>query len=425
MTQEALCTIIIPTWNNPNYIVSCVNSILMHTVSRDNMRIIVVNNGSPEIETYLTKHELLTVIHADKNLGWEGGLKLGLEHTKSEIICFMNDDTYIPYASNQWLVRCLSEFKNQNVAAVGPTSNVVRGMQNIFLDQFAGHASPYTSFLIGFCIFVRRSDLEAAGGIDETLPGGDDLDLSMRLTKLGKKLVICRDAFVFHHGFKTGERVRGSPDRPGGWNSAEMTEKTNAALIQKHGFKEFVNCNYGGLTNPEGAKAPSRDKEREVVASFVKPGVVYDLGCGASKTVPGAIGIDRVPMGDVIPHLEGALSAADIVGDVSGELPIPDASADTIISRHILEHCVDPVKTMRCWTRKLKPDGRLILTLPDERIGMTVPMNPEHRHAYTPESLQALADLLGLKVSGFADDYNGVSFTTAFELKPSLVEAFA
>ena len=293
---EATCTIIIPTWDNPNYIVPCVNSILMHTVARENIRILVINNGNREIDNYLTKHPLVKIIHADKNLGWEGGLKLGLEHTTSEFVCFMNDDTFIPYASNQWAIRCLAEFRNKNVAAVGPQSNVVRGMQNIFFDQFAGHGSPYTSFLIGFCVFVRRSDLDAAGGIDDTLPGGDDFDLSIRLRKLGKKLVICRDVFVFHHGFKSGERLRGTSDRPGGWNSVEMSENTNMALIKKHGFKEFFIANNGGCENPEGARQPSRDVEKAIVAGFVKKGVVYDLGCGASKTVEGAIGIDRVPM---------------------------------------------------------------------------------------------------------------------------------
>jgi predicted SAM-dependent methyltransferase len=193
-----------------------------------------------------------------------------------------------------------------------------------------------------------------------------------------------------------------------------MSENTNIALIQKHGFRNFIECNYGGCENQEG-KQPSRDVEKTVVSGYVKPGKIYDLGCGSSKTVPDAIGIDRVPMGDEIPHLNGALSAADLVGDVSEDLPIDDESADTIITRHILEHCIDPVKTMNVWIRKLKPDGRIIVTLPDERIGMTIPMNPEHRHAYTPDSLDRFMKLLGMKQVDFSDKYNGISFTSVYE----------
>ena len=416
--EEVTCSILIPTYDNPNYIIPCINSILMHTVARETIEIIVINNGNREIEKFLTKHELVKIVHADKNLGWEGGLKLGLQHTKAPFVCFMNDDTFVPYASNQWVVRCLAEFRNEKVAAVGPTSNVVRGMQNIFFDQMAGYNSPYAPFLIGFCVFFRRCDLEAAGGVDETLPGGDDFDYSIRLRNIGKKLVICRDVFIYHHGFKTGERLKGGPDRPGGWNSVEMSDRTNAWLIRKHSFADFINCNYGVIESPENKRSPDRDVEKRITASFVKPGIVLDLGCGASKTVEGSIGIDRVPMGDPIPHLEGALSAADLVGDVTGELPVENQSADTIISRHILEHCIDPVSTLKGWIKKLKSDGRLVIVLPDERIGMTIPMNPEHRHAYTPDSLDNLMTVLGMKRVHFADNYNGISFLSAYEHAP-------
>ncbi len=414
-TQQTICDIIIPTWNNLTYLGQCLNSILMHTQGREMIRIIVVNNGDPEIEKYVTKHPLIKFVQADKNLGWEGGLKLGLEHSNAPFVCFMNDDAYVPFSSHLWAARCLSEFKNKNVAAVGPTSNVVRGAQNIFLDQFGGYHSPYASFLIGFCVFIRRSDLDAAGGIDETLPGGDDFDLSIRLRKLGKKLVICRDVFVFHHGFKTGERVKGTADKPGGWNSREMTENTNIALIRKHGFRDWVKCNYGGCENPEDRKQPSRENEVNVVAALVKPGVIYDLGCGSSKTVPEAIGIDRVEVGSRIPNLEGAKSVADITADVTKDIPVPNESADTIITRHILEHSIDIIETLRLWISKLKLDGRLIITVPDERIGLTVPMNPEHRHAFTPEFLKSLMELLGMKQIEMRDNYNGISFTSVFE----------
>lgn len=412
---DHVCDIIIPTWNNIHYIGPCVNSILMHTQGREMIRIVVVNNGDKEIENQITKHPLVKVIQADKNLGWEGGLKLGLEHSKAPIVCFMNDDTYIPYSSNLWAARCLSEFRNTNVAAVGPVSNVVRGAQNIFLDQFGGYHSPFAPFLIGFCVFYRRSDLDAIGGIDDTLPGGDDFDLSIRVRKLGKKMVICRDVFVFHHGFKSGERLRGGSDKPGGWNSIEMTEKTNIALIQKHGFRSWIECNFGHCENPEDRKQPSREFEAEVVKRMIKPGIIYDLGCGASKTVPEAIGIDRVPVGNIIPNLEGAASVADIEADVTKELPIPDESADTIITRHILEHSVDSVETLQNWIKKLKLDGRLVISVPDERVAMSIPMNPEHRHAFVPESLERIMNLLGMKQVELADNYNGISFTAAYE----------
>ena len=412
--EEHILDIIIPTWNNPDQLVQCVSSVCCHTQSRGIMRVIVVNNGDKEHGEMLQKHELIKVLYPGKNLGWEGGLKLGLEQSKSEFVMFLNDDTYIPYASSLWLLRLLNEFRDPTVAAVGPSSNVVAGRQNIFLNAFSGPHTFQVPFLIGFCMIVRRSALEEVGGVDDTLPGGDDFDLSIRLRKAGYKLICAMDSFVYHHGFQTGQRMYGGPDQPGGWNSQEMQERTNTALIRKHGFKGWMECH----TLPQVSHdptVPSREEEGTVVSQYVKPGVVVELGCGATKTIDGTIGVDIIPKGEKISTLEGAASVADVIADVSQPLPFPDSYADTIIARHILEHVIDVPTVLHQWGRKLKPDGRLIIAVPDENVGMSIPMNPQHKHAFIPSSLKKMAELVGLKQVEMRDNYNGISFVAVFE----------
>ena len=151
------------------------------------VRIIVVNNGAKESVPILGPG--IEVIHAGKNLGWEGGLKLGLEKSDSEFVLFCNDDIVIPQSSFLWLENMLQHFGNPKCLAVGPASNCVMGLQSIFWDT--GVASFKTTYLIGFFMLVRRSALELAGGIDDELPGGDDLDLSIRLRKAGGYLEFC------------------------------------------------------------------------------------------------------------------------------------------------------------------------------------------------------------------------------------------
>ena len=41
------CDILIPTWNNLQYLLPCINSILQHTVA-DSFQIVIINNGDPE-----------------------------------------------------------------------------------------------------------------------------------------------------------------------------------------------------------------------------------------------------------------------------------------------------------------------------------------------------------------------------------------
>lgn len=404
--------IIVPTWNNPEFLNPCVQSILSSGVLNDFARLIIVNNGKQDIKAFVGNHPQITVLEPGENLGWEGGLKLGLEHGAAPFVVFQNDDTFIPASSVRFYHRLLRHFDNDNVAAVGPATTVAAGLQSIY-HPVHPRTPTEVSFLIFFTVMVRRSHLDEVGGIDTTLPGGDDFDLSMRFRAAGKHLVIDPQAFLIHHGFKTGTRVRGDHNMKGGWNSVEMTERTNHALIRKHGFRPFIKT-LSGLRYDNQVEPV--DKEADVVRQFVNgdPNVV-ELGCGGRKTVDRAVGVDRVPRGAPIPNLAGTVSVADVVADVERELPFDAASQDVVIARHILEHCLDSVGTVRAWGRIIRPGGKLVVAVPDERVTSGIPLNPEHVHAFSPESLKSLLEACGFREIKSESCENGTSFVGAFE----------
>lgn len=402
----ALVTIIIPTFNNREYLDPCIRSILMHQTTPGLYKIIIVNNGDKESVVNWTNPEI-EVIHAGKNLGWEGGLKEGLKHVKTPYVVFMNDDTYIPFSSAVWLYQMLMAFSNPKVAAVGPTSNVVMGLQNIFVPTFPNMLYLKTNILIGFCVMVRMEALEKVGGIDDSMPNhGDDLDLSIRFREAGYDLICDKSVFVYHHGFKTGQREYGSE-----WNSVNMTEKTNNWLIRKHGLKTFMKYLFQPLA--EGEPIGAIDSEGDICRKYVK-GSVLEIGCGNTKTVPDSVGTDIVPKGEPIPCYPGKLSVADIVADVSKPLPLEDNSVDTIIARHLLEHMIDPITVLKNWRRVLKNGGRIIIAVPDESKRQTIPMNYEHVHAYTQDSLKNLMETLGWHTEHLEDAHNGMSLVGIF-----------
>lgn len=398
--------IIIPTWNNPNYLVPAINSILMSNWQYP-VNIIVVNNGHPGIEANFNLRQV-KVIQAPENLGWEGGLKYGLAFSTSKFVMFLNDDVFIPRSSHGWLRSMMSYFNDKSVGAVGPSSNCVMGAQNIWSGIWSDFYS--VPYLIGFCMLLRREALEQSGGVDDTLPGGDDIDISIRLRKKGWLLIHDRNAFVYHHGFKTGERVHGGADTVGGWNSLQMSENTQKALIQKHGFRTWYETLFGGIKN---SACEIYDLEGDLIRGLIKPGEkALELGCGNKKTVPDSFGIDIVPNGEII-ATTGFVSVADVCGNVehldkvfNDEVP----QYDVIIARHILEHCSDPIRTLAHWRSYLKPTGRLILALPNDNLCDTIPMNPEHKHAFTPENSESFMVAAGFWPGIMRDSMNGVSF---------------
>lgn len=409
--MKELVSIIIPTWNNQDYLQPCLASLIKYRPSEKPFHIYVINNGHPNSCDWINS-PLVTVINAGKNLGWEGGLKLGLEQSDSEFVVFLNDDTYIPSFSRLWLTNALQHFKWDKVGAVGPASNVVMGKQSIFsMEKYDVFRA---KFLIGYCFIVRRSALMEVGGIDDTLPGGDDLDMSIRLRDGGYHLFVDKNIFVYHHGFKTGERVHGGSDKAFGWNSYEFKERSDTALIKKHGFAKWCDV-MSGIHEYAFDMDMSRhweDREGEVIRTYIN-GVTLDLGCGGNKTSPEVIGVDMIPQGEVIDTLShGTKSQADVHADVSKKLPFDNEYADTIIARHILEHTQDPIAVLREWSRVLKKGGKIIVAVPNQDMINSIPMNPEHLHSWNPQAMISLFNSVGLSVLEQLDPQNGISFIT-------------
>ena len=111
--------------------------------------------------------------------------------------------------------------------------------------------------------------------------------------------------------------------------------------------------------------------------------VILDLGCGTNKTLPEALGVDIRAVTDYQASID--------------HLPfIENETVDIIISRHSLEHVLDPFKTLKEWNRILKCGGKIIIVLPDHGSINTLDHyygNGEHLHAYTRESLGNFASL--------------------------------
>ena len=418
--MSEIVTVLMPTMDNPQYLVPCLTSMFGNTPMANIFRIVLIDNGKTPCETFLPPdiRKQVEIVRTGANLGWEGGLLEGLKHVpeETEFILFCNDDVHIPTSSYMWLYEMLDGMRNPKVGAVGPSSNVVMGPQNIFVEQ-RSHVF-YANYLIGFCMLVRKEALLKAGGVDSTLPGGDDLDLSIRLIDAGYKLLVDRKAFVYHHGFKTGTRVKGDVNSPDGWNSYDMWHKTNTALIKKHGFARWQQMLMGPMPKEEIDRpfTHSKDTEGQVIIQmmdFAKP-PVYELGCGAQKTTSVAIGVDFIAKGEKIDTLNGALSVADIIADVSKELPFKDAN--TIIARHILEHMTDPLEALVHWREAMKKGGRLIIAVPNEELFRTIPVNREHKHAFTPAFLAKLLHVTGFTNIEWKDSGNGVSFVIKGEV---------
>jgi SAM-dependent methyltransferase len=79
--------------------------------------------------------------------------------------------------------------------------------------------------------------------------------------------------------------------------------------------------------------------------------------------------VDRFPASELQVHypelIGNSIVDPDIIDDGEALATIPDRSLDFIIASHFLEHCENPLRTLRNHFRTLKPGGRLLLAIPN------------------------------------------------------------
>jgi GT2 family glycosyltransferase len=394
-------TIAIPTHNNFKQLVDCLYTLTFY--NEYPFKIVVINNGDAvdpdgkDFEETLRNHIVyphLKVISPGENLGWQGAInKAFLEECDTRLFAMCNDDlVFLPFSS-LFLRQLCNHFRFEEIGAVGPCSNFVAGAQNLWR-----HGLPKlfcTTLLIGFCMVIRSDLFSKIGGLDEGMPGGDDLDLSILVRKHGYKLLVDRTCYVHHIGCQTGDRINA-----GWWNSLDHQEESNNHLIRKHGLRAWYDTTQAAIMPFEPLTVTS-DVEGDLIREWIgdDPNGL-DVGVGHNKTIPGCTGVDRAAKGEY--GMAGGRKFDRCVADVcapADNMPFEDGSQNYVICRHVLEHIIDPLPSLKEFLRVLRPGGRLIIVCPNQETAMTILMDWSHVHGYSVSSIQNLLEMLGFTIT--------------------------
>ena len=323
----------------------------------------------------------------------------------------MNDDVvFIPGQGRFWRV-LTQHLLDSSVGAVGPCSNFIAGTQSLMhLD------TPLvfnTSLLIGMCLLTKLDVFKEVGMLDASLPGGDDLDFSIRLLDAGYDLRVDRTAYLHHLGQQTGRRVHGEE-----WDSKWMQEVTNNALIEKHGVKKWYECFLAQWCEIphilEKVVVDGEDQWYEEQTKDLEGLDGLNLGCG-DKKVAGTHSLDIRRNGNTFGAggQKGKGVDANITAD-AGKLPLKTSSKDYIVASHVLEHILNPLAALKEWKRVLKPGGRLFLTTPNHHEVETMLIDYTHIHAFDSQSLWDIMDAAGFENVVAMESGFGVLRATAY-----------
>lgn len=211
------------------------------------VEVIIVNSGSKEdsnnIKSLCEKYN--AIFYAGEN-SVRKKRNLGIMKSKYEIILFLDSDV----AAEEGLLKYhAEEYINSNDKQLGGVLGLTEFVgkktwwwkvveQTTYLDSFSfAKRFPYNSWTIGNNVSFYKKVLIEVGMFEENFPfplGGDDLDMTYRITKSGYRIKSCSKAVTLH-STETWNRPKAIYDRTHRWGTMDYT-------LSKRHPEIFVDC---------------------------------------------------------------------------------------------------------------------------------------------------------------------------------------
>lgn len=211
-------SVIIPTYNHRDTVAAALESVFAQ--ERDDLEIIVVNDGSPDDTAEVLQPFLDRIRYIEQeNAGQAAARNRGIAEATGTFIALLDDDDLWPAGKLDWQIAALEQHSDA-VLVYGEDVRVDAAGQPRPATPRRGYKRPsgdaYGDFLEGCWIaspgqtLIRRDALKAIGGFDTGIWGSDDWDLYLRLAKIGPFVYEDRPALLYrvHEGNASGNVLR-------------------------------------------------------------------------------------------------------------------------------------------------------------------------------------------------------------------------
>lgn len=207
-------TIIIPTYNRPDRLRQCLQSIAQIDYPSDRFEVIVVDDGSTvpvEDEIALFEDDFTLKLITQKNEGPATARNTGANVARGDILAFTDDDCQL---ASDWLSK-LNDYFNQEVEVSGKyiavggqtlnalPNNIYSTASQALVDYLYRHYNAVAKdaqFMTSNNLALPAVAFRAIDGFDETFPlaAAEDRDLCERWRAKGYRLIYASEAIVHH-----------------------------------------------------------------------------------------------------------------------------------------------------------------------------------------------------------------------------------
>jgi glycosyltransferase involved in cell wall biosynthesis len=191
--NDTFISVVIAAFNEEKDLPKCLESLGKQKYPKDRFEVIVVDNNSTDKTAQIAREFGARVI-LEKKQGNTYAIKKGMDEAKGDIIAATDADSQV---AHDWLWSINKAFLDQNTVAVtgmahmNAKSKIAGRLMDIVymillkISAFIGKPN-----LTGFNLAFRKDAYLKVGGINPLFTMSSDVDLGIRLAKLGKIKVV-------------------------------------------------------------------------------------------------------------------------------------------------------------------------------------------------------------------------------------------
>jgi len=211
------CTLVIPVYNRAPLTTQCLDALLNSSPETALTEIVVVDDGSADTTAQLlaARADRVRVVRHEQNVGFAGACNDGAAAATGEWLVFLNNDTLpesgwldalLRYASSGERIGLVGSkllFPNGTIQHAGVVFARDSRAHHIYAGFPADHPAVNKSrefqVVTGACALIRRALFDEVGGFDDDFVNGyEDMDLCLRLRRLGYGVHYCHESVVDH-----------------------------------------------------------------------------------------------------------------------------------------------------------------------------------------------------------------------------------